>query len=719
MKPFTHDKTPEKLAYKTALLALLAGIIVFTLLADPSIINPLRVGWLAEGDTSQSYMGWLFFRQEPWTWPLGTAHMLGMEQASSIVYTDSIPLLAIGFKLLHAWLPLNFQYDGLWLASCYALQGYFACRLLSLFTSYRPALVMGTLLFLLSPIMLLRAPSHLALTAHWIIVAALYFYYAPPERRRQLHWLLLLWLAPLVHAYLMFMIYGVWAAYLLRHGLLDRRWPMVRLAVLTIASAGGSLAMMWLAGYFHEMDVSTLGYGYYSMNLLAPFMPLGAGPFMLHSPAAATTGQYEGFNYLGAGVLLALALTAVRKLAAPLHIAGATSFRWRQNADVPIVLCCIALTLLAMSNVVTFGSHVLFTLKLPTRVELALNVFRASGRMFWVVYYMLVLTAVRGALGLPRPLCLRLLMLVLVFQLIDVSPFIFSIHSNFVDKAARVHFPDFSSPFWKQARSRYANIYVIPGTYQESERIPTQYLAGIHGFAIDTAYYARLPAAALQLPRQRRHEQFFEGVLDPNGLYLVQPEVSDKLKSVQHLFPPTTGVGVVDGFTVVAPLWFENNEKTYLHRPGIFDFPTVQLDHIYRFGKGGDGAPYMLSGWSVPGDGATWSEGSSAVLAFHVSPGKSDVHISLSAEPYLPAAYPQLVVDVSISGHPLAHWFYQLGSKPGPETTLVIPESLMPPDGNIALSFHFNQARSPVQARESADSRMLALLLHGMTVTQH
>lgn len=112
-----------------ALFAALAGVIVFTLLFDPSIINPVHAGWLASGDPAQSYLGWLFFRQEPWSLPLGLTHTLGMEQASSIVYSDSIPLLAIFFKLWRAWLPSTFQYDGMWLCACYALQGYFAYRL--------------------------------------------------------------------------------------------------------------------------------------------------------------------------------------------------------------------------------------------------------------------------------------------------------------------------------------------------------------------------------------------------------------------------------------------------------------------------------------------------------------------------------------------------------------------------------------------------------------
>ena len=44
------------------------------------------------------------------------------------------------------------------------------------------------------------------------------------------------------------------------------------------------------------------GFGYYSMNLLSPFL----GGSLIDVPFRVAPGQYEGYNYLGLGVLLAL-----------------------------------------------------------------------------------------------------------------------------------------------------------------------------------------------------------------------------------------------------------------------------------------------------------------------------------------------------------------------------------------------------------------------------
>ncbi len=40
-----------------ALFAALAGVFVFPLLFDPSLINPIPVGWLASGAPAPSYLG--------------------------------------------------------------------------------------------------------------------------------------------------------------------------------------------------------------------------------------------------------------------------------------------------------------------------------------------------------------------------------------------------------------------------------------------------------------------------------------------------------------------------------------------------------------------------------------------------------------------------------------------------------------------------------------
>ena len=54
--------------------------------------------WLYYNNESSLYqLGWHFFKNDIWRFPLGNNPNYGDELGSSIVYTDSIPILAIFF----------------------------------------------------------------------------------------------------------------------------------------------------------------------------------------------------------------------------------------------------------------------------------------------------------------------------------------------------------------------------------------------------------------------------------------------------------------------------------------------------------------------------------------------------------------------------------------------------------------------------------------------
>ena len=51
--------------------------------------------WLINGDLAQYQLGWKFYREDVWRFPLGLNPNYGITDSSSIIYSDSIPLLAI------------------------------------------------------------------------------------------------------------------------------------------------------------------------------------------------------------------------------------------------------------------------------------------------------------------------------------------------------------------------------------------------------------------------------------------------------------------------------------------------------------------------------------------------------------------------------------------------------------------------------------------------
>ena len=117
----------NKVTIKNPVLAgflfILSGIIVFLCIYGfkPLIVN--YTGWImGRGDLTQHYLGWCFFRSDPWTLPLGYTRSFGYPIGINITFTDSIPLFALFFKLLNPILPAEFQYFGMWELLCFILQ---------------------------------------------------------------------------------------------------------------------------------------------------------------------------------------------------------------------------------------------------------------------------------------------------------------------------------------------------------------------------------------------------------------------------------------------------------------------------------------------------------------------------------------------------------------------------------------------------------------------
>src|SRR5437879_6782120 len=79
------------------LIGPMLGVLFFSYMFDWKLVQPTYFEWLLRLDPATQFIGWHFFRYEPWHLPLGAALDYGIEMASSIVYTDSIPLFAIAF----------------------------------------------------------------------------------------------------------------------------------------------------------------------------------------------------------------------------------------------------------------------------------------------------------------------------------------------------------------------------------------------------------------------------------------------------------------------------------------------------------------------------------------------------------------------------------------------------------------------------------------------
>lgn len=92
------------------------GLLLYLLMYGVERIIFTNVNWINNigGDILQHYYGWQFYRDGDWQMPLGLTDGMSYPSSISMLYTDSIPLLAIFFKLFRNILPETFQYLGLY-----------------------------------------------------------------------------------------------------------------------------------------------------------------------------------------------------------------------------------------------------------------------------------------------------------------------------------------------------------------------------------------------------------------------------------------------------------------------------------------------------------------------------------------------------------------------------------------------------------------------------
>ena len=132
---------------------IIIGFIGFLLVVGISTLNVQNIAWLSKGDALFNYVGWEIFRQSPWTNPIGLNPNYGLEFGSSIVYSDSVPILAILFKLFSSLLGHPFQYFGIWLLLCFILQAFFGLKLAELITKNKWLQLCISVIFLFAPAM--------------------------------------------------------------------------------------------------------------------------------------------------------------------------------------------------------------------------------------------------------------------------------------------------------------------------------------------------------------------------------------------------------------------------------------------------------------------------------------------------------------------------------------------------------------------------------------
>lgn len=510
------------------LLILTIVVLFFHLCYGLQIIDPTNINWIMSvyHDWGQHYLGWAFYRNDPWSYPLGAIESYNYPVGSNIGFMDSIPLLALLFKPFRSILPHDFQYLGLWLFVCSYFIAFYTKKIFKLYKVSNWIIILAILILISNPVLLFRS-IHPALSAHFLILGSIYNYLRPSyaiANKINKHQIILFFIAATVNPYIVVMIFGFNTIVPLKHYLIDKTISLNKAFLYPVLSVV-LFVLFWIIIGMIEFNngtsvASVEPFSAYSFNLNSFFDSYGYYSKFIPDLGRIDPRQYEGFAYMGIGLLILILISTTTTI----------FFLIKRKIDLNMVkkfglllLLCFFLMLFAITNVVSLNSEILVTFPLPRVIEKLGFIFRASGRFIWPLYYLLVMGSILIFIKIKINSYLKITILsfITLIQLYDTQ-----------ELFTRWNLPSgsYQTPLeddkWIAVMKNFGDIIIYPSfDYNYSinyhnDYQDLSYLALKSGKPISNGYVARANVVKAQEFLSKLQMELSSGTIDDNRLFL-------------------------------------------------------------------------------------------------------------------------------------------------------------------------------------------------------
>lgn len=445
------------------IISLLVGVFVFVALYGVDVLSFTNVDWLLNrGDLSQHYIGWKFYRNSVWIFPFGLMDNIAYPYKTSIIFTDSIPLFAVFFKILSPILPEHFQYFGLWGVISYAFQSLMGAYIIRRFTNSRLACVLGGLFFTLTPFMIYRMFGHTALASHWIILASILIllYYDYNKKHKEIVlivWFCIGFITAGIHLYLFPVCWIVSFGYMI-YQFVDSRDKLSFLNPVCFL-AGVLLNIFFLGGFSTTAAINGGTLGECGLNLISLINPQGTSILLKDQPMYQMAWPNETYVYLGVGMLCFMLLTVPYIFRCffdgRLHIL----LKGRKKEIITYSTIVIIMLFVSMGPVSAFRETLLYKIPVDGLVKTMWGVFQATARLSWIIVYLMITFAFY--LNLKQwttKITISLLIVCISLQAMDLSVFFKRIHVSFA--GTQSYETQLASPDWTDIPNQIEHVYL-------------------------------------------------------------------------------------------------------------------------------------------------------------------------------------------------------------------------------------------------------------------
>lgn len=516
--------------FKYQIFLIITSISFCFYLLGPNYISPLNSEWLFSGDLSTYQLGWQFFKLDEWRFPLGINPNYGIYLNSSVVFSDSIPLFAIFFKIFKNFLPSEFQYFSIWILVCVYLQLYFSFKIIYKITNDLLYSAISSLFFGIATIFIHRSGIHLSLFGQWIILS--FFYVELLDKNKFYYKSLLILLSTTIHFYFTIILLIIFFI----EKIIDyfRNKKLIKnILIQTLIVLFASLFLMYIIGYFslNLDDGLGWGYGYYNFNLNSFFNPVGQTNIseVIWSNFLAKrefqNGQIEGFSYLGLSGFIFLIIFVFNM------------FNKRNNiiySNIKIFTICMIFLILSTSNNIYFDQTSIIKIPLNNIFYGISSIIRASGRLIWPIYYLIFIVGIIFIYqNFQKKISLLIILILLLVQIVDISKGLnqYKLGKQYDQKNNQISIKD---KIWKDLSRNYDQIRLLePQNQSKIYYLLSKTLFKEKFLKTDIVYLARAN-------RQKTIDMKYKivSLLDIGDLDLFHKTVfiSDNINAVRHVF---------------------------------------------------------------------------------------------------------------------------------------------------------------------------------------
>ncbi|MCR4807904.1 MAG: DUF6311 domain-containing protein [Lachnospiraceae bacterium] len=520
------------------------GAACFLWVYGAKILNPVYDAWLfnADMDLKQHYIGFCHYRTSAWRFPLGLIDTLSHPTSVSVIYTDSIPLFALLFKFFSGVLPLHFQYFGIFGLMSFMLMGGISSLLIFRLISKddgKNQLILSaalSIIYILSFTVLQRMFYHTALGAQWIIVLAIYIWMCREDMGRLKAFVIYCLMAVLcvgIHTYYVPMIASLLLGASLEVCIRDKgriKGEIVNLAGFCIS---GILTIYVLGGFYGVSEAYGWGIGTFTANLNTFINPL-YGSIILKPMKLFYDFQYEGYSYLGIGILAAC-ICAIIYYGRKIKETGLRTYLQSHTRFTLILIILVVDSALAILPTIAFSDFRILGFNYPGILNKIFGIFRSNGRFIWVPEYLIFTGTLIGTFRFfgeifenkekGEKLVFKIMLLFLVFQVLDADRTIEDKQGYFLSD--QVH-----GNLWA-----YAPIDVGGGKYSEFVFLyndndiimDTAFYAYLNGMTLNNYYYARNIDDEVNANIEGWKKQLAEGIVRDDVIYICRKDESEEI----------------------------------------------------------------------------------------------------------------------------------------------------------------------------------------------